>query len=130
MKTIQKLVIVIKSIETQETLERWQFDVECNKELIDKHQNEDEIPTNKSDETVKKEIRDIMRQICACVTFLPVLPNRCAFDILIYTDKDLKVGEEWGETGANFIDNSVEVRLKSFSTLIHKIDAAVSYKDL
>ncbi len=59
-----------------------------------------------------------------------MLPTRCSFDILIYTDKDLEVPEEWSETGAQFIDNSVEVRLKSFSTLIHKIDTAVSYKDL
>ena len=122
------MVIVIKSIETQETLERWQFDIDCNKELLSKY-NEDAIPSNKNDEEVKKEIRDVMRQICACVTFLPVLPTRCSFDILIYTDKDLQVPTEWGETGAQFIDNSVEVRLKSFSTLIHKVDTMVSYKD-
>ncbi len=131
-KTIQKLVLVIKSIETQETLERWQFDIDCNKDLLNKFNTDDEstqIPTHKCDDDVKKEIRDVMRQICACVTFLPVLPTRCSFDILIYTDKDLEVPGEWGETGAQFIDNSIEVRLKSFSTLIHKVDTMVCYKD-
>ncbi len=49
--------------------------------------------------------------------------------LLIYTDKDLEVPGEWGETGAQFIDNSIEVRLKSFSTLIHKVDTMVCYKD-
>jgi len=28
--TVQKLVVVIKAIDTNEVLERWQFDVECN----------------------------------------------------------------------------------------------------
>ena len=79
-KTVQKLVVIIKSIETQETLERWQFDIDCNKDLIDKYANglpDKEIPTTKSDDDVKKEIRDVMRQICACVTFLPMLTERC-----------------------------------------------------
>ena len=30
-KTIQKLVVVITGVETKETLERWVFDVECEK---------------------------------------------------------------------------------------------------
>ncbi len=60
-KTIQKLVIVIKSIETQEVLERWQFDVNCDKELLNKYKSDGEIPTSKSDDVVKKEIRDVMR---------------------------------------------------------------------
>ena len=29
--TVQKLVIVFRSIETNEVLERWQFDVQCDK---------------------------------------------------------------------------------------------------
>ena len=29
--TVQKLVVVIKSVDTSEVLERWQFDVECDK---------------------------------------------------------------------------------------------------
>lgn len=130
-KTIQKLVVVIKAIETQETLERWQFDIDCNKELLNKAKNGDttEFETKKCDDDVKKEIRDVMRQICACVTFLPMLQQRCSFDILIYTDKDCQVPQEWGETGAQFIDNSIEVKLKSFSTLIHKVDTLVCYKD-
>ena len=60
-KTVQKLVIVLKSLDTQETLERWQFDVDCNKELLNKYKSDDEIPTSKSGDDVKKEIRDVMR---------------------------------------------------------------------
>jgi hypothetical protein len=29
-RSIQKLVLVVKGIESKETLERWVFDVECN----------------------------------------------------------------------------------------------------
>ena len=31
-KTIQKIVLVISSLETMEDVERWQFDVDCDKE--------------------------------------------------------------------------------------------------
>ena len=52
-----------------------------------------------------------------------------AFDILVYTDKDLNVPQEWGESGACMIDNSQEVKLRSFSTTIHKVDSMVAYKN-
>ena len=29
--TVQKLVVVIKDVDTSEVVERWQFDVECDK---------------------------------------------------------------------------------------------------
>ena len=52
-----------------------------------------------------------------------------AFDILVYTEKDLNVPQEWGESGACMIDNSQEVKLRSFSTTIHKVDSMVAYKN-
>ena len=55
--------------------------------------------------------------------------NLGAFDILIYTDKDQNVPEKWEESGPQFIANSQEVRLRSFSTLIHNVDAMVAYKN-
>lgn len=51
------------------------------------------------------------------------------FDVLVYTDKDLDVPDEWGESGACMITNSVQVKLRSFSTTVHKVDAMVAYKD-
>jgi len=32
--TVNKLVVIIKSLATQEVLERWQFDVECDKTVL------------------------------------------------------------------------------------------------
>ena len=34
---------------------------------------------------IKQEIRDVIRQITASVTFLPLLDCLCTFDVLIYT---------------------------------------------
>ena len=46
----------------------------------------------------------------------------------MYTDKDVQVPESWGESGPQFIANSEEVKLRSFNTLIHKVDTMVAYK--
>lgn len=51
-----------------------------------------------------------------------------AFDLLVYTDKDLEVPDSWDEDGPQLIANSEEVRLRSFTTLLHKVDAMVAYK--
>merc|ERR1712117_48208 len=69
---------------------------------------------------IKQEIRDVIRQITASVTFLPLLDCICSFDILIYTHKDLVAPDTWGESDACIIENSEEVKLRSFSTNIHR----------
>lgn len=51
-----------------------------------------------------------------------------AFDLLVYTDKDLVVPDKWEESGPQIIDQSEEVRLRSFTTSIHKVNSMVAYK--
>ncbi|XP_064617991.1 mitotic spindle assembly checkpoint protein MAD2A-like [Liolophura sinensis] len=121
--TVKKLVVVIASVDTNEVLERWQFDVECDKTVT-----ENSAPREKSEKDIKKEICDVIRQITATVTFLPLLEEACSFDLLVYTDKDFDTPDSWGESGPQFIANSQEVRLRSFTTTIHKVDAMVAYK--
>ncbi|OWF37514.1 mitotic spindle assembly checkpoint protein MAD2A-like [Mizuhopecten yessoensis] len=121
--TVKKLVVVIKDIDTNEVMERWQFDVECDKTVL-----EESKPREKSVKDINKEICSVIRQITASVTFLPLLESACAFDLLVYTDKDVEVPSSWGEDGPHFIANSEEVRLRSFSTSIHKLDTMVAYK--
>ncbi|KAK3567440.1 hypothetical protein QTP86_019830 [Hemibagrus guttatus] len=121
--TVQKLVVVITCLETNEVLERWQFDIEC-----DKTAKESSAPREKSMKAIQEEIRSVIRQITATVTFLPLLETACAFDLLIYTDKDLVVPEQWEESGPQLIDQSEEVRLRSFTTSIHKVNSMVAYK--
>ncbi|XP_061566203.1 mitotic spindle assembly checkpoint protein MAD2A-like [Cololabis saira] len=121
--TVQKLVLVITCLETNEVLERWQFDIEC-----DKSAKESSAPREKSIKTIQDEIRSVIRQITATVTFLPLLDTPCAFDLLVYTDKDLEVPDKWEESGPQIINQSEEVRLRSFTTSIHKVNSMVAYK--
>uniref|UniRef100_A0A8C5VZW4 HORMA domain-containing protein n=1 Tax=Microcebus murinus TaxID=30608 RepID=A0A8C5VZW4_MICMU len=113
--SVQKLVVVISNIES--------FDIECDKTAKD-----DSAPREKSQKAIQDEIRSVIRQITAIVTFLPLLEVSCSFDLLIYTDKDLVVPEKWEESGPQFITNSEEVRLRSFTTTIHKVNSMVAYK--
>ncbi|XP_073428095.1 mitotic spindle assembly checkpoint protein MAD2A [Dendrobates tinctorius] len=122
---VQKLVVVISSIDNSEILERWQFDIECDKAVKD-----DGIVRDKSPKVIQEEIRSVIRQITATVTFLPLLETACAFDLLIYTDKDSEVPEKWEESGPQFVSNSEEVRLRSFTTTIHKVNSMVAYKKI
>ncbi|TNN55080.1 Mitotic spindle assembly checkpoint protein MAD2A [Liparis tanakae] len=121
--SVQKFVLVITCLETNQVLERWQFDIEC-----DKSAKEISAPREKSIKTIQDEIRSVIRQVTATVTFLPLLETPCAFDLLVYTDKDLTVPEKWEESGPQIIDQSEEVRLRSFTTSIHKVNSMVAYK--
>lgn len=65
-------------------------------------------------------------QSVSWLTFCGSSPG--AFDLLVYTDKDLVVPEKWEESGPQIIDQSEEVRLRSFTTSIHKVNSMVAYK--
>ena len=80
-RKIKKLVVVLKSVESQETLERWEFKIESEKDAEGKLLEKAE----KDEKKIKAEIRDVIRQITASVTFLPLLDCLCSFNILIYT---------------------------------------------
>ena len=152
-RKVKKLVVVLTNVETKEVLERWEFKVEYETEdgdskltfsdenvnpNIDKQQRFNEQGANndkkfcnvsrKDEKAIRKEIGGVIRQITASVSFLPLLDCICSFDILIYSHKDLEVPLEWGESDACLIQNSEEVKLRSFSTNIHRVEAAVSYK--
>jgi mitotic spindle assembly checkpoint protein MAD2 len=58
-----------------------------------------------------------------------LLDEPCSFDLLVYTDKWAEVPDEWGESDPkHIVGGSQEVKLKSFTTKIHKVDGAVAYK--
>jgi mitotic spindle assembly checkpoint protein MAD2 len=82
----------------------------------------------KDEKEIKSEIAAIQRQIIASVTFLPLNDEPCAFDLLVYTDDDVQVPVAWEESDARLIVNSDEVKLRSFTTKVHKVDASVSYR--
>ena len=61
--TLQQLVMVIAKVESNETLERWVFNVETDKSAL-----EDGKPREKSRKELRSEIGAIMRQITSSVT--------------------------------------------------------------
>lgn len=123
---VKKLVVVVASQLTGDTLERWTFDLQVNEEAVAAgavQQTQAELVR------LQKDIQAIIRQITASVTFLPLLDEPCCFDLLIYTDKWAEVPDTWDESDPKYIvGDSQEVRLRSFTTKIHKVEGAVSYK--
>jgi len=122
-KTIQRLVLVITSVDSGQDIERWDFKVEC-----DKAADESTEKTDKSVKEIRKEIQNVCRQITSTVTFLPYIDELCSFEILIYTDKNSTVPETWEDSDAHYIADAQEVKLQSFDTLIHKVNMGVCYK--
>jgi len=120
--TVQKLVLVVAGQDSGETLERWVFDVETDKSIGPDGKAE------KPEKEIMSEIQAIIRQITASVTFLPLLDEPCTFDMLVYTDTDIQVPKAWEESDPKYITNSDEVRLRSFTTKVHRVDASVTYK--
>ncbi|KAF9188950.1 Mitotic spindle checkpoint component mad2 [Haplosporangium sp. Z 767] len=151
---VKKLIMVIKSKETMEILERWQFDIHVTKDHQQQSSSQDINTSNnsapgtmssspssstatttspkptpeKSEKEIHAEIQAILRQITASVTFLPMLDEKCTWTILCQTDRDVEVPAEWSDTDHHLILNAEQVKLRSFSTSIHKVDAMVAYR--
>lgn len=124
---VNRLVVVIKDVKTNEPLERWQFEIDCDKSITT--DNGCKKQKTKDIAEINKEICAVIRQITATVTFLPLLETACAFDILFYTNSDVEnISPKLQESSAFLITDSEEVKLRSFSTSVHKVDGAVSYK--
>lgn len=145
---IQRLVVVVKGVDTAETLERWQFNVSIDEseykacdvgndenatpnQRRSDHDGEHKVAGGKSLKEIHNEIQAIIRQITASVTFLPLLQEPCTFDLLVYTNKDVdNVPATWTDSDPCYIlKNSAEVKLRSFTTTIHKVDTLVAYKE-
>ncbi|KAL1828684.1 hypothetical protein DCAR_0207929 [Daucus carota subsp. sativus] len=121
---LQRIVLVIMSKATNEVLERWNFSIQTDEEVVEKG-----VSREKSDKEIMREIQAIMRQIISSITYLPCLDEPCIFDVLAYTDKEAEVPITWIESDAKLIENPQMVKLHSFDTKIHKVDTLVSYKN-
>mmetsp|Transcript_8410 Transcript_8410/g.17114 ORF Transcript_8410/g.17114 Transcript_8410/m.17114 type:complete len:225 (-) Transcript_8410:13-687(-) len=130
---VERVVVVIKSVDSGRVLERWAFDIETDQSEMDDSPSTSrslanrEKPTTKSQRDIMMEIQAIIRQITASVTFLPLLDEPCKFDMLVYTHKDSDTPEQWEESHPHYIANPQNVRLRSFSTAYHQVDASVAY---
>mmetsp|Transcript_41678 Transcript_41678/g.88794 ORF Transcript_41678/g.88794 Transcript_41678/m.88794 type:complete len:234 (+) Transcript_41678:155-856(+) len=150
---VQRLVVAVSGVDSGETLERWQFNVSVEDGSAEFSMtaggggNDENVSHNvmkrnsasgdktknkrgsKSVREVHDEIQAIIRQITASVTFLPLLNEPCSFDLLIYTSKTAVVPKKWEDSDPQYIMNSQEVKLRSFTTSFHKVDSMVTYKE-
>eukprot|EP00754_Rhynchopus_humris_P026246 Rhum_TRINITY_DN15003_c2_g6::Rhum_TRINITY_DN15003_c2_g6_i1::g.133091::m.133091/K02537/MAD2; mitotic spindle assembly checkpoint protein MAD2 len=119
-RMVQKLVLVI-SDDSETVLERWQFDIES-----------DAVgggaAAAKNEGAVQREIQAIVKQITATQTFLPLLPDSCSFDLLVYTHADADVPVSWELSDPKLVVDATNVKLRSFSTHVHKVDTSVTYR--
>ena len=130
---LQSLVIVITGVTSKEVLERWTFNIENDENTNTSngggtHASTSGRAPSKPEKEIMGEIQAIIRQITASVTFLPLLEEPCTFDLLVYTKSDSEVPSQWEESDPRYITNSEEVRLRSFTTKVHKVNAAVAYR--
>ncbi|XP_004523799.1 mitotic spindle assembly checkpoint protein MAD2A [Ceratitis capitata] len=124
---IEKISMVITNAHTKEVLECWDFKMQA--ELGDGETTDStKLTSSKELKRIQSEIRDVMRQISATVSYLPLLDCICTFDVMLYTLQNCEIPEKWDETGAVFIQNAQAVQLRSFSTGLHKVDTVVNYK--
>lgn len=128
---VQRLVVVVSGVDTGETLERWQFNVTIDEQVDaeNSHPNSQQPTGKKTIKEIHGEIQAIIRQITASVTFLPLLNEPCSFDLLVYTKKDAVVPAKWEDSDPCYIMNSQEVKLRSFTTSVHKVDSMVAYRE-
>ncbi|KAG0049682.1 Mitotic spindle checkpoint component mad2 [Linnemannia elongata] len=82
----------------------------------------------KAEKEIQTEIQAILRQITASVSFLPMLDEKCTWTILCQTEKDAEVPATWSDADPHLVHNAEQVKLRSFSTNLHKIDALVAYR--
>lgn len=123
---VDRISMIIKDVQANEVIECWDFNV-----FAEIPEAGTDILNPKSSKELKKiqgEIRDVMRQIAATISYLPLLECVCSFDVLIYTTGNAEVPAEWKETAAVKIENAEKVQLKSFSTGLQKIETIVNYK--
>ncbi|XP_017048520.1 mitotic spindle assembly checkpoint protein MAD2A [Drosophila ficusphila] len=124
---INKISMVITNAHTKEVLECWDFKMQA--ELGDGDTSDiSKVTTSKELSRIQNEIRDVMRQISATVSYLPLLDCICTFDVMIHTLQNTELPAKWDETGAIIIQNAQAVQLRSFSTGLHKVDTVVNYK--
>lgn len=137
---VEKISLIITNAHNREVLECWEFKVENETSKapatsngngqpaeVDKSDPKNPI-SNKDLHRIQLEIRDVMRQISATVSYLPLLDNICSFDILVHTLEGCEVPEHFNETAEVQIQNAQAVELKSFSTGLHKMQTIVNYK--
>ncbi|EKM83533.1 hypothetical protein AGABI1DRAFT_110183 [Agaricus bisporus var. burnettii JB137-S8] len=125
--SVTQLVLAIISKDTRTPLERWVFDVK----LVEPPADASTTRESKPEAEIQSEIRAILKQIVSMVTYLPVIQEPTVFNILAYTNESADVpAGEWVDTDPLAIEasKSQQVKMRSFSTDVHRIEAMVAYR--
>ncbi|KAG9125418.1 Mitotic spindle checkpoint component mad2 [Ceratobasidium sp. 392] len=125
---VSQIVLVILSRETGESLERWTFDIHLTEPVAGVLEG---TVAPKPDSEIQSEIRAILKQISSAITFLPDHYDPTTFKLLAYTrDNGQQPVEEWVGSDAHLLPaaEAQQVKLRSFSTDLHKIEAMVAYR--
>ena len=128
MGQVQRLVLVVNGVDSGDTLERWVFNIQTEHDAIAAAAGG--AVASKPEKEIMKEIQALIRQITASVTFLPLLEEPCTFDLLVYTDNEAQVPTAWEESDPRHIAQGEHVKLRAFTTKVHKVDAGVTYKNV
>ncbi|KZT06009.1 spindle assembly checkpoint protein [Laetiporus sulphureus 93-53] len=125
--SVTQLVLAIIAKDSRTTLERWVFDIN----VVEQPSNAIGPAPAKPESEIQAEIRNILKQIVSTVTFLPVIDEPTVFNILAYTHESADVpADEWVDTDPLAIEasKSQQVKLRSFNTDVHRIEAMVAYR--
>lgn len=121
---IEAIDLDIISKDTGHTVEVWNFYIDKDKSSQGKLSYSD--LSNKS----RPQIQAIIRQISASVAFLPELGSGYTFNILVYSNSDTKVPNDWRESSQKKVEGrKVEkVRFKNLSIDKCNVSTTVTYK--
>ena len=90
--------------------------------------DEDDAATLRAD-LKRSRLDEYKLQRCATTNDARNMLRACAFDLLVYTRKTASVPGAWEDSDPKYIADSQEVKLRSFTTSVHSVEAAVAYKD-
>lgn len=124
LRAVQKVALIIVNVKTLDVMERWDFNVEYEGNPDQEGEQTSEKPLKQ----IKNEIRDVLKQIASSISYLPLLDCLCSFDVQIYTKDDVNLPTEWADAKPAHVKNAQSVRMRTFSTNIHKMETVVTYK--
>jgi mitotic spindle assembly checkpoint protein MAD2 len=115
---LTEIYMYIINDETKEAIEKWNFKIE--------RENND-TTSSKDSKKIQGEIGAVMRQIMSIVSVLPELGSGYAITLGATFKKGCKFPEGWSDSDLH-IEEAEEIKFRSFSTGLHKVEAEVAYK--
>ncbi|OQV15345.1 putative Mitotic spindle assembly checkpoint protein MAD2A [Hypsibius exemplaris] len=125
------IVLVILNPDTKDVMERWQFEVSCDKPLLDEDSKaKSKLEQRMTVKDIQRQIGAVLKQIVASVSLLPAtsLDSVCSFNILVYTKDNLDVPADWQESSAQTIPNAQQLRFRQVHTSVHSVESSVTYR--